>query len=92
LGFRWQAQRAALSIMNNIAEGFERGTDAEFAHFLDIARGSCAEIRSMYYVACDLEYATDSQVDDRQIRCRQVAKGISSLAAHRRCSIQRPTD
>jgi four helix bundle protein len=42
--------------MNNIAEGFERMTDADFAHFLDIAKGSTGEIRSMYYAAEDLKY------------------------------------
>jgi four helix bundle protein len=55
-GFRDQLQRAALSIMNNIAEGFERGSRAEFFHMLSIAKGSCAEVRSMLYVALDAGY------------------------------------
>jgi len=50
-GFRGQIQAAGISIMNNIAEGFERTTDADKARFLDIAKGSCGEVRSMYYVA-----------------------------------------
>ena len=48
-GFRGQIHTAATSIMNNIAEGFERTTRREFQRFLDIAKGSCGEVRSMYY-------------------------------------------
>src|SRR6185312_15274158 len=60
MGFRWQLERAAISIMNNIAEGFERGTNEDFARFLDIAKGSCGEVRSMYFAAEDLGYITES--------------------------------
>ena len=55
-GFRNQIQDAAISVMNNIAEGFERRTDPEFSRFLDIAKGSGGEVRSMYYSAEDLGY------------------------------------
>ena len=55
-GFHEQIQRVGISIMNNIAEGFERKTDIEFARFLDISKGSCGETRSMYYTAEDLGY------------------------------------
>ena len=55
--FRDQVQRASVSIMNNIAEGFERNSDAEFARFLIIAKGSCGEVRSL------LE---EAQNDDRR--------------------------
>lgn len=52
-GFRDQIQRAAVSIMNNIAEGAESGSDAKYVNFLQISRGSCSEVRSMLYLCLD---------------------------------------
>jgi four helix bundle protein len=54
LGLRSQLQRAAVSIMSNIAEGFERGTNKEFVQFLFIAKGSAGEVRSQLFLALDL--------------------------------------
>ena len=55
-GLRDQLQRAAVSIMSNIAEGFERGTNKEFVQFLHIAKGSAGEVRSLLYVAFEIGY------------------------------------
>lgn len=60
-GFRNQIQRASVSVMNNIAEGFERRGDKEFKRFLLIAKGSCGEVRSMSYLALKLKYFTDEE-------------------------------
>lgn len=55
-GFKDQIQRAAVSVMSNIAEGFERGTQQEFLNYLYIAKGSAGEVRAQLYVALDAEY------------------------------------
>lgn len=55
-GLKDQIRRAAVSIMSNISEGFERGSDKEFNQFLNYARGSSAEVKSQLYIASDLGY------------------------------------
>ena len=62
-GLRDQIQRAAVSIMSNIAEGFARGGRAEFHQFLVVAKGSCSELRSQLYVAKDVGYITDAKFE-----------------------------
>jgi four helix bundle protein len=83
-GFRDQIQRAGVSIMNNIAEGFERSTDNDFARFLDIAKGSCGEVRNMYYAAEDLGYISPEMADERRICTRRISAGIAGLTKHLR--------
>ena len=60
---RDQIRRAAVSSMSNIAEGFARNSDKEFANFLNISRGSVAEVQSQIYVALDLGYINKNTFD-----------------------------
>ncbi|MGL1889911.1 MAG: four helix bundle protein [Reichenbachiella sp.] len=59
--FKNQIERASVSVMNNIAEGFERKTNNEFKYFLFVAKGSCGEVRSMLTLAKDLEKINEEQ-------------------------------
>jgi len=77
--FRDQIQRAAVSIMNNIAEGFERRSDKEFKHFLFIAKGSCGEVRSMFYLALDLKYLSKEEIMRLHALSIEISKLISGL-------------
>jgi four helix bundle protein len=63
-GLRDQIRRAAVSVMSNIAEGFERGGDREFIQFLSLAKGSAGEIRSQLYVAFDQHHLSQTQFED----------------------------
>ena len=79
-GFRDQIQRASVSIMNNIAEGCESGSDAKFLNFLNISRGSCAEVRSMLYLCEDLGFCTKDEREQLQTQLRKITSGIVKLS------------
>ena len=83
-GFRNQIQTAAVSIMNNIAEGFERNSDKDFARFLDISKASCGEVRSMLYLAEDLHYINSEKSIELRDKAVTISKGISALLKHLR--------
>ena len=75
-GLTSQIQRAAVSTMSNIAEGFERGTTKEFINFLYIAKGSNGEVRSQAYVALDLGYISQTECDGLVRRCETLSRRI----------------
>lgn len=74
-----QIQRASVSIMNNIAEGFERGSDADFKRFLFIAKGSCGEVRSMLYLAAELRYISNDDFINLKNQTMEISKAISGF-------------
>lgn len=78
-GFNSQIQRASVSIMNNIAEGFERKGDKEFKYFLSVAKGSCGEVRSMLYLGKELKYISEQEFDELYDKAIEVSKMIAGL-------------
>ncbi len=82
LAFVNQIRRSALSIVSNIAEGFERGSDIEFARFLFIARGSCGEMRAQLLIALDQNYLGKEQHDALAAKAKEIGTGLTRLAAY----------
>jgi four helix bundle protein len=86
-GLCWQLQRASVSVMANIAEGFERTGSAEFQRFATIAKASCAEVRSLLYVALDVGYLERATFDALMNEANEVGNltgGLrAALARHR---------
>lgn len=78
-GFKDQIQRASVSIMNNIAEGYERSADKQFSHFLYIAKGSAAEVRSMLYLAISLNYIDQNNFDALTQESLEISRLLSGL-------------
>ena len=80
-GLRDQIQRAAVSIMSNLAEGFERGRPSEFHQFLSVAKASCAERRSQLYVALDAKYLDEERFNKLLAQAREVGQIVGGLRA-----------
>ena len=85
-GLKDQIRRAAVSILSNIAEGFERGGDKEFAQFLAIAKGSCGEVRAQLYVALDQGYFTQEEFERLTRTATEVGQLLSGLMKYLRLS------
>ena len=83
-GLRDQIQRAAVSIMNNISEGFERDNNKEFVKFLGYAKGSAGEVRSMLYIAYDLNYITEDMFNSNYNKSIDIIKQISNFKKYLR--------
>ena len=85
---RDQIRRAAISVMSNIAEGFESRTDVQFINFLGMARASAGEVRTQLYIALDQQNITEEQFKGAYAladkSARQIAKFIAYLEAHPR--------
>jgi four helix bundle protein len=87
-GLKDQIQRSAVSIMSNLAEGFERGGRAEFHQFLVIAKASCAELKSQLYVALDAGYMKQQEFKTIYSSADEVARIIGGL----RSAVQKQRD
>ncbi len=77
--FKNQVERASISVMNNIAEGFERQTNKDFRNFLFIAKGSCGEVRSMLSVAENLKYITKEDYASIHKQTVEISRILSGL-------------
>jgi four helix bundle protein len=80
-GLRDQIRRSSVSIMANVAEGFERGKSGEFHQFLSTAKASCAEVRSHLYVALDAGYLQQGEFDQLLAQAQEVGRIIGGLRA-----------
>lgn len=78
-GFVDQIQRASVSIMNNIAEGFDSGSNARFINFLNIAKGSCSEVRSMLYLCEDFGFCSSEKRLEIQSQLKQITVGCHHM-------------
>jgi four helix bundle protein len=78
-GLSGQIQRASVSVMANIAEGFEKNRMGEFGRYLDIARGSLAEVRSHLYIASDVGYLPGKSLDEMLTLVDETGKVLAGL-------------
>src|SRR3989338_621202 len=74
-----QLKRASYSIVLNIAEGFERGTNKDFSHFIDFAKGSAGEVRSILYIMLDNKYITDMEFTDFLKKVEGISAQLASF-------------
>jgi four helix bundle protein len=83
-GLKDQIRRAAVSVLSNIAEGFERGGDQEFLQFLAVAKGSCGELRAQLYVALDQGYCSLEKFETLSSAATEVGQLLSGFMRYLR--------
>jgi four helix bundle protein len=85
-GLRDQIRRASVSVMSNIAEGYERSGTGEFIQFLATAKGSAGEVRSQLYVALDQDYLPRDEFEELRGEVIKISRMISGLMTYLRGS------
>ena len=78
-GLKDQIQRAAVSIMNNIAEGHDSGSDSRFIYYLNVSRGSCSEVNSMLYLCEDFKLCNSDKRIELQNEVRKISAGCLKM-------------
>ena len=79
---REKIRKACISIVSNIAEGFERKTDGQFIYFLNVAKGSAAEVKSQLYLALDLKYIDKEEFDYLIDKISEISKLLYGLITY----------
>ena len=85
-GLKDQIRRASVSVMSNIAEGYDRSGTAEFVHFLATAKGSAAEVSSQLYVALDQGYIQENEFIEINSLASETGKMVAGLMRYLRAS------
>ena len=83
-GLKDQLRRASVSILSNIAEGFEREGNKGFVQFLSLAKGSCGEVRPQLYVAFDQAYIRETEFRDLREKAQEISRLIAGLMKYLR--------
>ena len=87
-GLRDQITRAVVSVMSNLAEGFERGTKSEFHQYIVVVKASCAEVRSDLYLAHDVGYLDPNHFERLMAKANELARIVNAL----RSAVQKRRD
>jgi len=87
-GLRDQIQRASVSVMSNIAEGYERDSNKEFIKYLGYSKGSVGEVRSLLYVVLDNEYINENKFTELFEQCVAISQQLSNFEKYLRKSIR----